>query len=94
MAIQIRLIQLEMYLPNVASQSDLTRALGALKRHCKAQHNVALSIEAFNESDRGEFSIIIVGTNKQDIAQESDHLINWIEEKIIGQTLASNIDWV
>lgn len=94
MAVQIRLIQLKMYLPNVGSQSELVRALGVLKRHCKSQHNIALTIEPFSEVDRGEFSLLVVGSNKQDVAQESDHLVAWIEAKVTGQTLDSNIDWL
>lgn len=94
MAVYIRLIQLKMYLPNVSSQTDLVRALGALKRFCKSQDNIALSIEPYKEADRGEFSLTVLGAQQQDVHNEADHLIEWIETKITGQTLESNIDWV
>lgn len=94
MALHIRLMQQEMYLPNVESTPDLMRALGSLKRYCKTQSNIALAIEPFEVSDRGRFSLIVAGTDKPDVETESDHLLNWIETKINGQTLASEISWL
>ncbi len=94
MALHARLLQIEMYLPNVSSTTDLVRALGPLRRFCKDQHNIALSVEPFETNDRGQFSVIVVGSKRSAVEQESDHLLTWIETKINGQTLASNISWL
>ncbi len=94
MALHLRLLQIEMYLPNVSSTSDLHRALGPLKRFCKEQDNIALSIESFDTNDRGQFSLIVAGNDKRNVEQESEHLLAWIESRINGQSLASNITWL
>lgn len=94
MALHIRLMQQEMYLPNVSSTSELMRALAPLKRHCKEQSNIALAIESFEDTDRGRFSLLVTGTERRDVEQESDHLLSWIETKINGQTLASEVSWL
>jgi uncharacterized protein YlxP (DUF503 family) len=94
MAMHLRLIQLEMYLPHVSSNSELLRALSPLKRFCKEQHNIAMTIEDYDDTDRGEFSLVVIGSSKRNVEQESEHLLSWIETKITGQTLASNISWL
>jgi hypothetical protein len=94
MALHLRLMQIEMYLPNVESTSDLAKALGPLKRFCKDQTNVALAVEPFENSDRGQFSLIVAGCDKKNVEQESEHLLAWIEGKINGQSLASEISWL
>ena len=94
MALHLRLIQIEMYLPNVASTTELGRALAPLRRFCKEQHNIALSIEPFESNDRGQFSLVVIGAEKRNVEQESEHLLTWIETKIVGQTLASEISWL
>ncbi len=94
MAIQIRLLQVEMYLPNVSTNSDLIKALKPIKRFCKEQDNIALAIEPFEDADRGCFSLIIVGTSRKSVEQESEHLLTWLETNIIGQSLATNVTWL
>ena len=94
MALHLRLLQIEMYLPNVSSTTDLSRALSALRRFCKEQDNIALSVEPFENNDRGQFSLVVAGSDKRYVEQESEHLLTWIETKIIGQTLASEISWL
>jgi hypothetical protein len=83
-----------MYLPHVVTNAELQKALGPLKRYCKNQHNIALAIEPFNENDRGCFSLVVTGTDKRAVEQESEHLMNWLESNITGQGLASNIAWL
>lgn len=94
MAVHIRLIQIEMYLPDVQSEADIHRALGALKRYCKNQVNIALAIEPFSDTDRGGFSITVIGTDKHAVEQESDRLITWIETEITGQSLETEVSWL
>ena len=94
MALHARLIQIEMYLPNVSTTTDLTRALSPLRRYCKDKSTIALSIESFETADRGEFSLVVVGSTKLNVEQDCEHLLTWIEARIIGQTLASNISWL
>jgi hypothetical protein len=94
MTIHIKLIQLQMYLPNVSASSDLSRALGLLKRFCNEQQNIALSIEPYSENDRGEMSFVVIGSNKINVEQDCERLLTWIESKIIGQTLASETSWL
>lgn len=94
MAVHIRLIQIEMYLPDVQSETDVQRALSALKRYCKNQVNIALTIEPFSDVDRGGFSITVIGTDKHAVEQESDHLITWIETEIAGQSLETEVSWL
>jgi len=94
MALHIRLIQTEMYLPNVSSTSELHKALGHLRRYCKEQQNVALSIESYGEADRGQFSLLIVGSDKSNVEQESERLLTWIESHIEGQGLTTEVTWL
>lgn len=94
MALHIRLIQLEMYLPDVSSTADLSKALGLLKRFCKEQSNIALAVEPFETNDRGQFSLVIMGVDRTDVEKESEHLLAWVESKVMGQTLASEINWL
>lgn len=94
MALSIRLMQVEMYLPNVASTADLSKALGPLKRFCREQTNIALTVEPFETTDRGQFSLVVVGNDRRDVEQESEHLLAWIESKINGQSLATEISWL
>lgn len=94
MSVHVRLLQLEMYLPSVMTGSDLQKALGPLKRYCKNQHNIALAIEPFTENDRGCFSLLVAGTDKRSVEQESEHMMSWLESNITGQSLASNVTWL
>ncbi|TCS44093.1 hypothetical protein [Reinekea marinisedimentorum] len=94
MSVHVRLLQLEMYLPHVATSSDLQKALGPLKRFCKNQHNIALAVEPFKDADRGCFSLVITGTDKRAVEQESEHMMSWLEANITGQSLASNVAWL
>lgn len=94
MALHIRLMQQEMYLPEVSSNPELMKALSPLKRYCKEQSNIALAIESFESTDRGRFSLVVTGTDKNDVENESDRLLNWIETKLTGQTLASEVTWL
>ncbi len=94
MSLHLRLLQLELYLPDVASTSELTRALGPLKRFCKDQHNIAMTIEAFETTDRGLVSIVVLGTERSSVEQESEHLLSWIEANIAGQTLQLETHWL
>ena len=94
MALHLRLLQIEMYLPNVSSLTDLNRALGPLRRHCKEQDNIALAIEPFDTTDRGQFSLVVAGTDKRNVEQESEHLLTWVETKINGQGLQTNATWL
>lgn len=94
MALHIRLMQQEMYLPNVTSTSELMRAIAPLKRYCNEQSNIALAVEPFEDTDRGRFSLVVTGTERTDVEQESDNLLRWIETKINGQTLVSEVIWL
>jgi len=94
MALHLRLLQIEMYLPNVASETELIRALGPLKRLCKNRLSIALAIEHFTDSDRGRFSIIVTGTEKTVVEHESDQLLDWIESQIQGQSLSIDVNWL
>lgn len=94
MALHIRLLRLEFYLPEVSDSSELVRALGPLKRFCKNQSNIALSIDPFSTVDRGVFSVIVIGANRKNVEQESEHLMAWIESHIEGQSLASSSEWL
>lgn len=94
MSVHIRLLQLECYLPDVSNDTELVRALGPLKRHCKNQPNIALSVEAFNSTDRGIFSVIVIDSNKKKVEQDSEYLLTWIEKHIEGQSLTTNTSWL
>ncbi|MEJ2073605.1 MAG: hypothetical protein P8X79_09130 [Reinekea sp.] len=87
------MLQLEMYLPNVSSTSDLTKALGSLKRFCKDQHNIAMTAEPFRESDHGQVSLVVLGTERASVERESEHLLTWVETNVTGQTLKLSIQW-
>lgn len=94
MSLKARLIQVEMYLPNVLSSADLQKAVGPLKKFCRNQHNIALAVEPFNENERGGLSLIVAGTDKVSVEQESEHLLEWLESNISGQSLATNVAWL
>lgn len=94
MSVHVRLVQIEMYLPQATSGSELQKTLGALKRHCKSQHQLALAIEPFREQERGGFSLLVTGTDKPTVEHESDQLMSWLETNIAGQVLASNVTWL
>ncbi|WP_320821932.1 hypothetical protein [Reinekea sp.] len=94
MTLHLRLIQIEMYLPQVTSAESLHKALGALRHAGKNQQNLALTIEPFNTTDRGRFALVVLGTERIRVEQECTLLIDWIEAQIVGQTLATEMNWL
>ena len=94
MNLHLRLIQIEMYLPHVASAASLHKALGALRQACKNQPNLALTIEPFSTIDRGRFALVVVGTERIRVEQQCAQLSDWIEAQIVGQTLATEMNWL
>lgn len=94
MACFTRLLQSEMYLPGVNNTADLHRALGALKRYCKEQSDLALAIEPYEESDRGCFSIVVIGTDRNTVLAQGETVLNWIESRIEGQSLQTEVVWL
>ena len=94
MALHLRLLQVEMYLPSVTNTTELQKALSPLKRFCKEQHNVALAIEPFSTDDRGQLSLLVAGVERRAVEQESEHLLLWLESHINGQSLATEVSWL
>lgn len=94
MALHLRLIQLEMYLADVNSASELVKATNPLKRFCKDQHNIAMTLEPFETVDRGHISLVILGTERADVEQETEHTLQWIESNLPGQTLKVETHWL
>jgi uncharacterized protein YlxP (DUF503 family) len=94
MALHLRLIQLEMYLAGVSSASELIKVTNPLKRFCKDQHNIAMTIEPFDTADRGYVSLAVLGTERTNVEQESEHLLQWIETNLPGQTLQVETHWL
>ena len=94
MALHMRLIQVEMYLPAVSTTTELQKALSPLKRFCKDQHNIAMSIEPFNTDDRGQFSLLVMGSDRRSVEQESEHLLTWLESHLTGQCLTTEVSWI
>ncbi|MFQ3231035.1 MAG: hypothetical protein ACI9DO_002414, partial [Reinekea sp.] len=56
MKIHIRLIQMALYVPNVANSTELHRAMGVLRAYLKGQVNIALSIEPYVEIDKARIA--------------------------------------
>jgi len=94
MTLHLRLIQIEMYLPHVSSAASLHKALGALRHLCKNQQNLALTIEPFHSTDRGRFALVVLGTDRIRVEQDCTQLIDWIEVELVGQTLATEMNWL
>lgn len=94
MKVHIRLVELEFYLPNVMSHSDIHRGLAPLRRRVKEQQNMALCIEPFDLPDRAKVALTVIGFEQRDVQQESEHLLEWIERTIEGQTLKTEVNWV
>lgn len=94
MKVHIRLLELELYVPNVKSNTDIHKGLAPLRRRVKDQQNIALAIEPYDFPDRAKLALTVMGFVQRDVEQESEHLIDWIERTIEGQTLKTLANWV
>jgi hypothetical protein len=92
--IHVRLIQMALYVPNVASNTELHRAMGVLRAYLKGQVNIALSVEPYREIDKARLAITVMGFQKTEVEQESERLVDWIESSVDGQTLATELAWL
>lgn len=90
----VRLLELEMYLPQVQNHPELIKALGALKRFCKNEQMMALAIKPFTQPERGEFSVVILGYDKTEVEQSSHKLLLWVESNVSGQSLSTTANWL
>lgn len=94
MKIHVRLIQMALYVPNVASNTELYRAMGVLRAYLKGHVNIALSVEPYTEIDKARLAITVIGFQKTEVEQESERLVDWIERSVDGQTLATELVWL
>ncbi|MBU2863992.1 hypothetical protein KO489_09085 [Reinekea forsetii] len=94
MKIHVRLVELQLYMPNIGSQADVQKGLGLLKHYLKGQQQVACSVAPYQEPDRVSLALTITGYQKTNVEQESQRLLEWIESSLEGQTLSSQMVWL
>lgn len=94
MTLHIRLIEIERYVPGVNNTADLARAFGPLKRYCREQVNVALTLAPWSEVDRGEAALVILGIDRGQVETEARHLEDWMEANLEGQSLRLEASWL
>ncbi len=94
MSLHIRLIEIERYFPNIQNTTDVQRAFGPLRRFCREQANMALTIAPWSEPDRGEAAIVVIGTDRALVDNETQRLEDWMEANLEGQSLRLETSWL
>ncbi|MHA7878816.1 MAG: hypothetical protein ACX931_03425 [Saccharospirillum sp.] len=94
MSLFIRLLEIERYLPNVNNQTDLQRGFGPLRKYCKSQMHLALTLAPFSDTDRGEAAVVVMGQERTQVEQEARRLEEWMEANLEGQSLRVEGSWL
>lgn len=94
MTLHIRLIEIERYFPNVQNTADLQRAFGPLKRYCRDQMNLALTIAPWSATDRGAAAIVLIGADRGQLDSEAKRVEDWMEANLEGQSLRVEANWL
>jgi hypothetical protein len=94
MTLHIRLIEIERYVPGVNNTTDLSKAFSPLKRYCRDQVNIALTLAPWSEVDRGEAALVILGIERPQVETEARHLEEWMEANLEGQSLRLEASWL